>query len=266
MDCDGATTPGCETPVGDLVNCGSCGHACTPLANQNAACTAGACSLTCQTGFADCDKDPSTGCEVSLGDIANCKSCGDVCTPGLNQVASCTGKGCANTCSTGFADCDSTIAGCETPVTADLNNCGGCGTKCSPGPNQDATCENGACILTCKAGFKDCDGLASNGCEVPVLSDIANCGACGTKCAAEANEPASCLGGTCQNYLCDMGFMDCNHDTTGKLISILTCCSMLYECRVYGLLGGRPAHLSWELNTSVPKSTTCNSESYKLTR
>lgn len=49
--------------------------ACTAAQGQ-ASCQAGACTIdSCNPGFADCDRDASTGCEADLTDAAHCGSC-----------------------------------------------------------------------------------------------------------------------------------------------------------------------------------------------
>jgi hypothetical protein len=53
-----------------------------------------------------------------------------------------------------------------------------------------ASCVNQQCSYDCKPGFDDCDSTAS-GCETNLLSNTANCGACGSACA-----------GACQNGAC----------------------------------------------------------------
>jgi len=80
-DCDGNPTNGCELPVGDDArNCGGCGVRCETGDNAVPACIAGACALTCDDGFGDCDGDMANGCEGDLtGDAANCGRCGSVC-------------------------------------------------------------------------------------------------------------------------------------------------------------------------------------------
>lgn len=79
---------GCETSIWtDASNCGSCGFVC---ANQphafSGSCSSGACSYTCDSGWADCNG--STGCETQLGTLTNCTSCGNTCQ------WDCEGSGC----------------------------------------------------------------------------------------------------------------------------------------------------------------------------
>jgi hypothetical protein len=65
-DCDGRTNNGCEANIdNDTAHCGDCMTACPPfgLMSFGSTCSAGKCVLTCEQPFADCDGDPSTGCE-----------------------------------------------------------------------------------------------------------------------------------------------------------------------------------------------------------
>ncbi len=39
-------------------------------------------------------------------------------------------------------------------------------------------------IMLCSGGFSDCDGDASNGCEINIMNDDDNCGGCGNACAS----------------------------------------------------------------------------------
>lgn len=114
-DCDGNDT--CETDLGLEANCGACGAICgdgatckdgtcvcvqgaidgdtdcfaTGTAHTAAACTGLTCNLTCtDTTVADCDNDPSTSCETSLGTDSDCTACSDTCTSG----ESCGTNGC----------------------------------------------------------------------------------------------------------------------------------------------------------------------------
>lgn len=61
----------------------------------------------------------------------------------------------------------------------------------------------------CEVGLADCDGQVSNGCEVNLLSDPANCGTCGHMCAV-ANGVSMCSAGACKIARCTPGFSDCN--------------------------------------------------------
>ncbi|MCP3064034.1 discoidin domain-containing protein [Myxococcus sp. K38C18041901] len=61
----------------------------------------------------------------------------------------------------------------------------------------------------CFAGFLDCDGNLTNGCETPVMDDPANCGACGTVCGGAASASGVCGAGTC-GLACAVGTFDCD--------------------------------------------------------
>ena len=62
-ECDGTYANGCESRLDDANNCGQCGNKCE-FANAVQSCVAGACLLdSCLPDFADCDGDPSNGCE-----------------------------------------------------------------------------------------------------------------------------------------------------------------------------------------------------------
>ena len=77
--CGGA----CTNTSFDPSNCGMCGRKCA-FANGAAACVGGGCYLaSCTAGFADCDRDQTTGCEVNTAtDGANCGACGHACALG----------------------------------------------------------------------------------------------------------------------------------------------------------------------------------------
>jgi hypothetical protein len=61
----------------------------------------------------------------------------------------------------------------------------------------------------CSPGFADCDGRASNGCEVALATDVGNCGACGNVCS-EPHAFAACTAGVCKVAACSAGFGDCD--------------------------------------------------------
>ncbi|MBM4377638.1 MAG: hypothetical protein FJ095_21390, partial [Deltaproteobacteria bacterium] len=66
----------------------------------------------------------------------------------------------------------------------------GCAVAC--GANQACSPDLTSCV--CTEGFADCDGEASSGCEVNLLTSNADCGACGKKCSTGE----FCGGGLCQ--------------------------------------------------------------------
>jgi hypothetical protein len=206
-DCNADPMDGCEVDTRTtLAHCGGCGMVCATRPNATASCTAGACTYRCDTGFADCDNDPSNGCEVNTQTAsAHCGACGNACTTGMN----CSNGTCGNICQAPTTFC---AGGCVN-TTTDVAHCGGCGVQCPARPNASARCTGGACGLLCDTGFGDCDGNTSNGCETDIRTTVAHCGGCGMLCAVRPNTVASCAGGTC-SYACAMGFADCDGNTS----------------------------------------------------
>jgi len=211
-DCDTNATNGCEVNTQtDTAHCGGCGMACATRPNATAACAAGMCQYTCATGFQDCDGDPSNGCEANLlTDATRCGTCTNRCAL-ANATSSCAMGQCAvATCTTGFGDCDSNAGnGCETDTRTNVTHCGACGTSCPGAPNAVPACTGGMCALTCTAGFADCDGNATNGCEVDTRTSATHCGGCGRTCML-ANATAACAGSLCAVSACTTGFGDCD--------------------------------------------------------
>ncbi|MFO0631105.1 MAG: hypothetical protein U0325_36515, partial [Polyangiales bacterium] len=91
-DCDMSAANGCEVNTNtSMSNCGRCGTACS-FANAAATCASGTCALgTCNAGFANCDTNPTNGCEASTStDVANCGACGRSCpTAGMCVSGAC---------------------------------------------------------------------------------------------------------------------------------------------------------------------------------
>ncbi len=111
-------------------------------------------------------------------------------------------------CAAGTKRCGGSCVGVDDPAFGCVD------TTCSPCSiaGGTATCAAGACTLTgCAPGFGDCNGVAADGCEVDLLDDPANCGACGNACLV-ANATASCDAGLCAVAACDAGFDDCDSD------------------------------------------------------
>jgi hypothetical protein len=196
-------------------HCGACGVSCA-FARATAACTDGACAIAaCEQGFGNCDGMTSTGCETSTSNNpAHCGTCGTVCPSPPGATAACNNATCGFTCNTGLADCDSNTAnGCEQDTVSNVNHCGGCNRRCVL-PNADASCTAGACrVLRCLPGFADCDGNASNGCEVNTLTDLNHCGSCNARCAS-TNTTSACAAGACVVQSCAGTFRDCDGAAT----------------------------------------------------
>jgi len=77
---------------------------------------------------------------------------------GARTVVSPTVSFVVNPCAEGLAAC----GGSCVDVQTDAANCGGCGNACAAGQ----VCTAGACRATgCEAGYSNCDGDPSNGCE-----------------------------------------------------------------------------------------------------
>ncbi|MDQ3037187.1 MAG: hypothetical protein M3Y87_32640 [Myxococcota bacterium] len=187
----------CFDTSSDVENCGGCGLVCT-LANASTTCVAGECSVGgCLGGFGDCDGIDANGCESQVSsDPANCGACGNECPSGAAAEARCVDSACTLGCEPGFGDCDDDEAnGCETSLETPTD-CGGCDQICDPA-NATGACEGSSCRITsCDAGFGNCDGNASNGCETPLQSDRQNCGMCGNRCSG-GGALRECCGGMC---------------------------------------------------------------------
>lgn len=129
-DCDGDPGNGCERRLDTATDCGQCGLACDDTNALSASCTASGCELDCVTGFADCDGDPSNGCEADLNSHDHCGGCFNYCS-GPNAEGTCNAGACEVTCTEGYGDCNVDAAdGCESEMTSD-QSCGACGVGCS---------------------------------------------------------------------------------------------------------------------------------------
>jgi len=201
-DCNGMASDGCEKDLrADLANCGMCGRTCS-YANAAAICSTGTCVLgACNSGFANCDSDPTNGCEANTGtSLAHCGGCGKTCAP-ANATGACTAGSCELLlCNSGYGNCNLAAAdGCEINTQTDVRNCGTCGKVC-PGtgaPNMTASCTAGVCGSACVTGFGNCDSDPSNGCETDLRSNVNKCGTCSTVCPTGN----SCIDGVCRAFV-----------------------------------------------------------------
>jgi hypothetical protein len=210
-NCDGIAENGCETNLNTAVgHCGACQRVCTTsVSGLVPVCNTGSCGTalaTCPAGRADCDGSSTNGCEADIAtSLSNCGACGQACAR-ANAAEACVGGACVlGACVSGFGNCDGdTLNGCEANVRFSVTHCGGCGRPCFYA-NASAQCFRDTCALgACAAGFANCDSVAGNGCEAALLSDRANCGACGRACAPGL----VCAAGVC-TLMCQSGQSNC---------------------------------------------------------
>lgn len=216
--CVGATPGGCQTCATGTCGAVSAGAPCTggvcdgngtcvacvdatncpTRANASATCVGGICGFTCNAGFADCNGDPSDGCEVDL--TSNVNHCGD-CTTACGPTATCDNGLCNTpaTCFDGFKNEGETDIDCGGP------NCPPCasGKTCLQGPD----CQSGLC---CGAG-------------VCVDSSNSNCGACGNVCSGGMG----CVSGSCQ---CPPNQTNCGGTCADTLTDANNCGSCAHVC------------------------------------
>jgi len=194
-DCDGDAANGCEADLGrDPAHCGACSTTCAsddPLRGPWT-CFAGVCRQACTDGrFADCDGVASNGCEVDLrADRMHCGGCATECPPDniYSGPWACVAGGCRQSCTGGrFVECDGNFAnGCE-DLGYSITNCGACGVVCPSAPAHSHEFCITHCQYLCDDPWRDCDGLAANGCEVDVRGNPLNCRGCGVVCPVGTN-------------------------------------------------------------------------------
>jgi len=211
--CNTEESDGCEVNSStDAMNCGGCGLVC-PAVHGKAKCVSSTCAIECEDGWGDCDEDPLTGCESSVGDVENCGGCGKACPSDEGTPFCLDGECGATMCDDGMGDCDGDME-CETSLDDDVKNCGRCGHICAAA-NGAVDCVDGECVVTgCNDGWQNCDADAedggfANGCETNVVSDTKNCGSCGVRCDQVANGTGTCQAGKCA-LQCETGFDDCD--------------------------------------------------------
>jgi hypothetical protein len=144
--------------------------------------------------------DPDFGCGATT-----CNPC-----PSDNvQSRTCAAGACALTCKPGYADCDATAPGCETPLGTD-KNCKGCGDACPVAtPFCDTAANPPTCSATCNSPKRLCG--ASNCWDI--TNDPDHCGATcpGVTCASPNHADRTCGGGQCK-YTCQAPWSACGGD------------------------------------------------------
>jgi len=131
----------CVDTQTDAHNCGTCSTNCTALSHAaQSTCSGGACQLVCDQGYANCDGNPSNGCETDITTTTNCGTCGVACRDD-------------ETCQSGSCQCpDGTKACSGTCTTIGTNtNCSDCNDVCGAAKS----CQSGSCQCEA-AGYTSC--------------------------------------------------------------------------------------------------------------
>lgn len=99
-------------------------------------------------------------------------------------------------------------------LMTDTKHCGACRKGCLLHHAENG-CSGGICyIKKCDFGWDDCNGVASDGCEVDLNADDNNCGKCGRVCSLPNAGHALCNGvdenGKCEVEHCADGWLNAN--------------------------------------------------------
>ncbi len=220
----------CLDPMNDATHCGADsngknGKDCT---KENKACVNGVCAVSCPDTQVFCNGKCIDKSEYHVND--DCTACdSNYCF----DYSTDTNPFDYEQCKTIFDE-----KGVDTTATETIYHCGsscdtnkvcGANTKCV-NENGDFTCEctsnsqkrcGDDCLdfsllhmtscNTCAAGWDNCDGDWTNGCEVHLPDDKENCGICGNSCTKDAVNisAASCVNGQC-NVDCNATSLNCD--------------------------------------------------------
>jgi|GEM_PF-2504463 len=198
---------------------------------------------TCTTD-AQCAPNKCCGgkCVDVQTSLTHCGTCSNFCST-VHGAATCAAGVCGITCSSGFGNCNQLVKdGCETNLTESVSNCGACANLCLAA-NADVFCERSECLQSgCFAGWGDCNGKATDGCETNTRSSNDHCGGCNKKCLVSEGT-GQCLGSACTVAACNVGYGDCDADAmtgceTDLRASLDHCgvcgmaCTAGYKCKV----------------------------------
>jgi hypothetical protein len=204
-----------STPSPAPAHCGGCGVACPARAHASNACAMGACTFTCDAGFADCDGDAANGCEVDTrGDHA--ATAAHAAPPAPRPTGS-PGARRAHAPSRPATRASATATGWRptaarsTPASS-AAHCGRCGGACPAPANGAAVCTAGVCTLgACSEGFADCNAMDADGCETNVNTSASHCGRCGMVCAG---------GQMCSSGVCMAGSTMVTFPSAGSTVGV----------------------------------------------
>jgi hypothetical protein len=145
----------CQKPTCAPYACGlaasPCGAtticSCPPPGTGNAtwACVNDKCEVTCPAGYADCDHDPSSGCEANLmTDTMNCGQCGFQCA---GNTAACSAGSCE--CTPPYALCYPGPLYVQCVDLTTDQHCGSCTNDCTQ-HSTTCSCNGGPTTCVCK--------------------------------------------------------------------------------------------------------------------
>lgn len=229
-------------------SCGSGCGACDPTVADT--CDGGLCG--CGSGGA-CAGTKNTCCGGSCKDTQTdpeaCGDCAGACdTTRSHVVRTCAAGNCEYPCAPGYARCPagSTAPSCDTDLSTDVANCGGCNQACPtnlPHVTQ-VGCSQGACgIVQCASGYADCNGNPADGCEANLASDSNHCGACNTACTSQPYTSATaCQSAACVVTSCAAGHANC--DTQYPNGCEVATSSDINNCGACGTVCSTPANAS----------------------
>jgi hypothetical protein len=193
-DCVSYTDPvyGCEADT------------CTPcsVARASGTCAGGKCAvLACNKGYADCNQDPTDGCETDLSEATHCGSCNAVCGA---SAPLCAPNGTGFSCTSGCSGQAPTLCGTQcVDLATSRTHCGACNNTCGAVGNAQVTCSASSCQFSCDTGFHAC----GNSCATNTNPNT--CGTSCTPCPVPEHSVATCSAQGACGFVCIAGFHAC---------------------------------------------------------
>lgn len=127
-------------------------------------------------------------CTVNCTGQSSCQGAVIQCPAGAPCIVTCSGQSSCESASISCSDSDPCTLLCPAPASSCPSSVSGpWGSIGSNGGSWSQvvsiTCNGGNCFGVCAAGFADCNNSKSlDGCEVNLMVDHNNCGACGQAC------------------------------------------------------------------------------------
>jgi hypothetical protein len=212
----------CVSQTNPVYGCDA--NTCAPcsIARATATCAGGRCAvLACNNGYADCNQDPSDGCETDLSEATHCGSCNAVCGA---SAALCAPSGTGFSCTSGCSGQAPTLCGTQcVDLATSRTHCGACNNTCGAVANAQVACTASACQFSCETGFHACGSACATN------TNPATCGTSCTPCPVPDHAVATCSAqGTC-GFVCIAGFHACG-STCVSNTSTASCGSSCTAC------------------------------------